>query len=72
MSQSHHHEHTHQHQHEHQVEEVADLDVPIGMLYCLEPKPYGVDFKAFQWDKESEWFNEVPDFQLRRAQDDMK
>ena len=53
-------------------EEVADLDVPIGMLYCLEPKPYGVDFKAFQWDKESEWFNEVPDFQLRRAQDDMK
>lgn len=53
-------------------EEVADLDVPIGMLYCLEPKPYGVDFKAFQWDKESEWFHEVPDFQLRRAQDDMK
>jgi 6-phosphofructo-2-kinase len=42
------------------------------MLYCLEPKPYGVDFKAFQWDKESEWFHEVPDFQLRRAQDDMK
>jgi len=53
-------------------EEVADLDVPIGMLYCLEPKPYGVDFKAFQWNKEAEWFDEVPDFQLRRAQDDMK
>lgn len=53
-------------------EEVADLDVPIGMLYCLEPKPYGVDFKAFQWDRETEWFHEVPDFQLRRAEDDMK
>ncbi|KAM0713787.1 hypothetical protein Q7P37_010749 [Cladosporium fusiforme] len=53
-------------------EEVADLDVPIGMLYCLEPKPYGVDFKAFQWDKNTEWFYEVPDFQLRRAEDDMK
>lgn len=53
-------------------EEVADLDVPIGMLYCLEPKPYGVDFKAFQWDRDTEWFYEVPDFQLRRAEDDMK
>nr|POF11503.1 putative 6-phosphofructo-2-kinase pb17e12.14c [Quercus suber] len=35
-------------------EEVADLDVPLGMLYCLEPKPYGVDFKAYQWHKDSE------------------
>lgn len=53
-------------------EEVADLDVPIGMLYCLEPKPYGVDFKAYRWDKESEWFYEVPDFKLVRAEDDMQ
>lgn len=52
-------------------EEVADLDVPLGMLYCLEPKPYGVDFKAYKWDKDTEWFYEVPNFQLRRAQDDM-
>ncbi|KAK4580409.1 6-phosphofructo-2-kinase [Recurvomyces mirabilis] len=52
-------------------EEVADLDVPLGMLYCLEPKPYGVDFKAYKWEKESEWFVEVPNFQLRRAEDDM-
>jgi len=53
-------------------EEVADLDVPLGMLYCLEPKPYGVDFKAYQWDKETEWFYEIPDFQLVRAVDDMQ
>ncbi|KAI7236304.1 bifunctional 6-phosphofructo-2-kinase/fructose-2,6-bisphosphate 2-phosphatase [Hortaea werneckii] len=53
-------------------EEVADLDVPLGMLYCLEPKPYGVDFKAFRWDKSAEWFYEVPDFQLKRAEDDMQ
>lgn len=52
-------------------EEVADLDVPIGMLYCLEPKPYGVDFKAYRWDKDTEWFYEVPDFELKRAEDDM-
>lgn len=52
-------------------EEVADLDVPIGMLYCLEPKPYGVDFKAYQWIKSEEWFEEVPNFRLKRAEDDM-
>lgn len=53
-------------------EEVADLDVPIGLLYCLEPKPYGVDFKAYKWDKATEWFYEIPDFQLVRAEDDMQ
>ncbi|KAH0012337.1 bifunctional 6-phosphofructo-2-kinase/fructose-2,6-bisphosphate 2-phosphatase, partial [Aureobasidium melanogenum] len=53
-------------------EEVADLDVPIGMLYCLEPKPYGVDFKAYKWDKKTEWFYEQPNFQLKRAEDDMQ
>ncbi|EME85784.1 uncharacterized protein MYCFIDRAFT_41044 [Pseudocercospora fijiensis CIRAD86] len=53
-------------------EEVADLDVPLGMLYCLEPKPYGVDFKAYKWDKNQEWFFECPDFELKRAEDDMQ
>ena len=53
-------------------EEVADLDVPLGILYCLEPKPYGVDFKAYQWDKRTEWFYEMPDFKLQRARDDMQ
>lgn len=53
-------------------EEVADLDVPLGMLYCLEPKPYGVDFKAYRWDNRREWFYEVPNFQLQRAEDDMQ
>ena len=53
-------------------EEVAELDVPIGMLYCLEPKPYGVDFQAYRWDKASEWFYEVPGFKLQRARDDMQ
>ena len=52
-------------------EEVADLDVPLGMLYCLEPRPYGVDFKAFAWDKGTEWFYEVEGFRLKRAEDDM-
>lgn len=53
-------------------EEVADLDVPLGMLYCLEPKPYGVEFKAYKWDREREWFYEMPNFQLKRAENDME
>lgn len=53
-------------------EEVADLDVPIGMLYCLEPKPYGVEFRAFKWDRASEWFYEQHDFKLQAAEDDMQ
>ena len=53
-------------------EEVADLDVPIGMLYCLEPKPYGVDFKAYKWDRKTQWFYEQQDFELKRAEDDMQ
>lgn len=51
-------------------EEVADVEVPIGMLYCLEPKPYGVDFKAYKWDKATEWFYEQPNFQLKMAEDE--
>lgn len=52
-------------------EEVADLDVPLGMLYCLEPKPYGVDFQAYRWDRNDQWFHLVPDFELKRDVDDM-
>ena len=63
-------------------EDVADLDVPLGMLYMLEPvsllillqhqylrepiltvpqKPYGVDFKAYRYNAETDWFDNVPD-----------
>lgn len=48
-------------------DEVADLDVPLGVLYMLEPKPYGVDFKAYQYNPDADWFDYVPDFQLRQA-----
>ncbi|MCJ1295039.1 hypothetical protein MMC34_006600 [Xylographa carneopallida] len=48
-------------------EDIADLDVPLGMLYMLEPKPYGVDFKAYRYHPETDWFHLVPDYELRRA-----
>ncbi|KAK4698012.1 hypothetical protein P7C71_g144, partial [Lecanoromycetidae sp. Uapishka_2] len=48
-------------------EDVADLDVPLGMLYMLEPKPYGVDFKAYKYNHDTQWFDHVPDWQMQRA-----
>lgn len=47
--------------------EVADLDVPLGMLYMLEPKPYGVDFRAYRYNPETEWFDYMPDYEMRQA-----
>ncbi|KAI9679192.1 MAG: hypothetical protein M1817_005211 [Caeruleum heppii] len=49
-------------------EDVADLDVPLGILYMLEPKPYGVDFKAFKYDPADDWFHEAPGYELRRSE----
>lgn len=48
-------------------EEVADLDVPIGVAYCLEPKPYGVDFKAFRYNDTTGTFAEENDYKLQPA-----
>ena len=58
--------------------DVADLDCPLGMLYCLEPKPYGVDVKAYRWkgingegegdDDGQPRFEIVPDYELRRSE----
>ncbi|KAJ5984353.1 Bifunctional 6-phosphofructo-2-kinase/fructose-2 6-bisphosphate 2-phosphatase [Penicillium waksmanii] len=48
-------------------DEVADLDVPMGMLYMLEPKPYGVDFKAYQYNPETDWFDFVPEYELHQV-----
>ncbi|KAJ9641895.1 6-phosphofructo-2-kinase [Coniosporium tulheliwenetii] len=49
-------------------DEVAELDCPLGMLYMLEPKPYGVEFKAYRYNPETNWFDYLPDFKLRRAE----
>ncbi|KAF2016463.1 bifunctional 6-phosphofructo-2-kinase/fructose-2,6-bisphosphate 2-phosphatase [Aaosphaeria arxii CBS 175.79] len=48
-------------------EDVADLDCPLGLLYQLEPKPYGVEFKAWRYNAELDDFEYVPDYKLRRA-----
>lgn len=48
-------------------DEVADLDVPMGMLYMLEPKPYGVDFKAYRYNPESDWFDYLPHYEMNQV-----
>lgn len=50
-------------------DEVADLDVPMGMLYMLEPKPYGVEFKAYQYNPETDWFDYLPHYELHQVGD---
>lgn len=48
-------------------EDVADLDCPLGMLYQMEPKPYGVEFKAWRYNAELDDFEHLPNYELRRA-----
>lgn len=40
-------------------DDIADLDVPLGMLYVLEPRPYGVDFHAYKYNEDKRWFDEL-------------
>lgn len=48
-------------------DQVADLDCPLGMLYSLEPKPYGVEFKAYKYNMTEGNFDYLPNFELRKA-----
>jgi 6-phosphofructo-2-kinase len=48
-------------------EDVADLDCPLGMLYQMEPKPYGVELKAWRYNSETDDFDHLPDYKLQRA-----
>ncbi|KAL7267878.1 6-phosphofructo-2-kinase [Rhizina undulata] len=46
-------------------DDVAKLVVPLGMLYVLEPKPYGVEFRAYKYNKDTQWFDTQPDYKLK-------
>lgn len=50
-------------------EDIADLDLPLGMLYSIEPKPYGYDFHAYRYDEARQTFDEVPNYKPRRTVD---
>ncbi|KAK2624278.1 hypothetical protein QTJ16_006228 [Diplocarpon rosae] len=48
-------------------DDIADLDVPIGMLFAIEPKPYGIDFHAYKYNAEASTFDEIPDYKPQKA-----
>lgn len=55
-------------------DEVTDLDVPLGVVWCLEPRPYGVDLKAFRYRGEDlgegeggQGFEEMMEYELKRS-----
>ncbi|XXG97073.1 hypothetical protein Hte_003367 [Hypoxylon texense] len=50
-------------------DDIADLDMPLGMLYAIEPKPYGIEFHAYKYDEDKGWFNEVPGYKPTRTVD---
>ncbi|KAK3683576.1 6-phosphofructo-2-kinase-domain-containing protein [Podospora appendiculata] len=50
-------------------EDIADLDVPLGMLYAIEPKPYGIEFHAYKYNEEQGWFDELPNYKPQRTTD---
>ncbi|KAK5661521.1 hypothetical protein OQA88_11425 [Cercophora sp. LCS_1] len=43
-------------------DDIADLDVPLGILYAIEPKPYGIEFHAYKYNEAQGWFDELPNY----------
>lgn len=38
---------------------IGELDVPLHTLYCLELKPYGTDYRMYEFDEGLDWFVKV-------------
>ena len=38
---------------------IGELDVPLHTLYCLELKPYGTDYRMYEYDENLDWFVQV-------------
>ncbi|ERT00039.1 hypothetical protein HMPREF1624_03408 [Sporothrix schenckii ATCC 58251] len=50
-------------------EDIADLDVPLGMLFAIHPKPYGIEFHAYRYNEPQGWFDEVRDYKPQKTLD---
>ncbi|KAH8677413.1 6-phosphofructo-2-kinase [Xylariales sp. PMI_506] len=50
-------------------DDIADLDVPLGMLYAIEPKPYGIDFHAYKYNEAQGSFDELPNYKPAKTVD---
>ncbi len=42
-------------------------ETAVLILVPKRQKPYGVDFKAYRYNPQNDWFDHVPDYELRRA-----
>ncbi|GMG20630.1 unnamed protein product [Ambrosiozyma monospora] len=47
-------------------EMLTELDVQHGFVYCVEPKPYGLDLKIWQYDEVTDNFYEVDEIELMK------
>ncbi|KAH3668682.1 hypothetical protein OGAPHI_002436 [Ogataea philodendri] len=47
-------------------EMLTELDVQHGYVYCIEPKPYGLDLKIWQYDEVTDDFYEVDEIGLMK------
>ncbi|SCU86660.1 LAFA_0E02256g1_1 [Lachancea sp. 'fantastica'] len=43
---------------------IANLDIPLHCVYCLEPKPYGVTWSLYEYDEAKDSFFKVPQNEL--------
>lgn len=50
-------------------DDIADLDMPLGVVYAIEPKPYGIEFHAYKYNEAAAWFDEIPDYKPRKTVD---
>jgi 6-phosphofructo-2-kinase len=47
-------------------DKIAELDVPLGMLYVIEPKPYGMEFHSYKYNDTTRWFDELRGYKPQR------
>ena len=47
-------------------DDIADLDLPLGMLYAIEPKPYGIDFHAYRYNEDRYDFDELEGYKPQK------
>lgn len=50
-------------------DDIAELDMPLGMLYAIEPRPYGIEFHAYKYKEAEATFEELPNYKPQRTVD---
>ncbi|KAI1809201.1 6-phosphofructo-2-kinase-domain-containing protein [Poronia punctata] len=50
-------------------DDIADLDMPLGVVYAIEPKPYGIEFHAYKYNEAEQWFDEIPNYKPQKTVD---